>query len=112
MVTELGELCSDVGKPEITNINVCKEATVWLGNEVEDGFVDLSNTPDPTSPRGCYRHYDLPGEGPRGNWPWVVWNPVENGSRDDESRAICLKNGKCILVHIFSIKVRFRIEDK
>ena len=96
MSTERQELCSDIGKPEITNINDCKEANFWLGENLDKigqgEFVDLTNDPDPTVPRGCFRIVE-------GEEMMMLWNPVDEGSTHESTHAICLKYGKYILVH-------------
>ena len=89
MTTRLGQICSDIEKPEITDMNVCKEAQQWL--QVPE-FVDQSNNPDPELPSGCiYWGFENPER--------VIWNPVERGTPHEEMNAICLNSGKYILVY-------------
>ena len=90
MTTDQGEVCGDIGKSQITNKNDCKEAKVGLGDEFE--FFDITNNPNPKTPRGCYLLRSFKGKE-------VVWNPVEKGQRNDDARAICLRHGKYILAH-------------
>ena len=87
----MGQMCSDIERPEITDINVCKEAQEWLHIS---NFVDQSSYPDPEFPSGCC-HWDhlVPSRAA------VVWNPVERGTPHEEIKSICLDSGKYILVY-------------
>ena len=92
MTTQIGQMCSDMEKPEITDINVCKEAQKWL-NVFE--FIDKSNHPSPLLPSGCIYWGSYPER--------VIWNPVERGTPHEQMKAICLSSGKFILVcHLLS----------
>ena len=85
-------MCSDIKEPEITDINVCKEAQKWL-NVFE--FIDKSNHPSPLLPSGCIYWGSNPER--------VIWNPVERGTPHEQMIAICLNSGKYILVcHLLS----------
>ena len=95
MTTDQGEVCGDIGKSQITNKNDCKEAKVGLGDEYE--FFDITNNPNPKTPRGCYLLFNATTAGIN---PYsVVWNPVEKGQPHDDTHAICLNHGKYILAH-------------
>ena len=93
MTTPLGQTCSDIGQPEITDINVCKEAQQWM--QVLE-FVDQSNNPDPEMPRRCFHDWGFQ------NPERVVWNPGVRGTPHEEMKAICLNSGKYILFIILS----------
>ena len=96
MTTRLGQVCSDIEKPEITDRNVCKEAQQWL--QVLE-FADQSNNPDPEMPRRCsYWGFQNPER--------VVWNPGVSGTPHEEMNAICLNSGKYILVYHLLSKIR------
>ena len=95
MITELGQICSDIGQPEIIDINDCKEAHALLG---VPQFIDKSYEPDPKVPRGCY--WDCLGDCEGHGDLAVVWNPVEKGQPDSLINAICLNSGKYILVFL------------
>ena len=84
MATALGQVCSDTGKPEITNIDDCLEAREWIDTSQ---FLNQTSNPDPTSPTGCFVAVvsDLLS---------VVWNPVAQGQPDSNISAICLTSGK------------------
>ena len=85
-------MCSDIKEPEITDINVCKEAQKWL-NVYE--FIDKSDHPSPLLPSGCIYWGSNPER--------VIWNPVERGTPHEQMIAICLNSGKYILVcHLLS----------
>ena len=89
MTTQIGQMCSDIEEPEITDRNVCKEAQQWL--KVLE-FADQSNNPDPEMPRRC-SYWGFP------NPERVVWNPGVRGTPHEEMNAICLKYGRYILVY-------------
>ena len=88
MTTQIDQMCSDIKEPEITDINVCKEAQKWL-NVFE--FIDKSNHPSPLLPSGCIYWGSNPER--------VIWNPVERGTPHEQMIAICLNSGKYILVY-------------
>ena len=88
-MTRLGGICSDKGNPEITHINDCKEAKVWIDANL---FIDHTSSPDPKFPRGCYRACYM------GNCA-VGWNPLQAINLEyPEISTICLNSGKFILV--------------
>ena len=80
-------MCSDIEEPEITDINVCKEAQKWL-NVYE--FIDKSDHPSPILPSGCI-YWENPKR--------VIWNPVQRGTPHEAMSAICLNSSKYILVY-------------
>ena len=93
MITELGQICSDIEKPEITDIKDCKEAQKWLAAS------HFMETLDPRFPRGCYAECLVGCVETT-----VVWNPIGEGQPDPDINAICLNSGKHILVYHFLSK--------
>ena len=87
MTTQIGQMCSDIEEPEITDKNVCKEAQKWL-NVYE--FIDKSDHPSPLLPSGCI-YWENPKR--------VIWNPVQRGTPHEAMSAICLNSSKYILVY-------------
>ena len=88
VTTPIGQMCSDIEEPEITDKNVCKEAQKWL--QVYE-FIDKSSHPSPLLPSGCIYWGSNPER--------VIWNPIETGTPHEAMNAICLNSGKYILVY-------------
>ena len=78
-ITELGGLCSDIGKKIIDNLGECEDAAGQLG-----GYA--TETKKSWYPKGCSMFAD-----------YFYWNRHKTGGRDKEHRAICTKRGNCML---------------
>ena len=108
MTTELGQICSDIGKAGIIDINVCKEAQKWLQNGTQWlHFIDESTpNPPPNITMGClgicndYNDYEQYNDCRIVTWTWVESIAPHHAHTIME---ICLNSGEYILVYYFSL---------
>ena len=75
-LTGSGEICPDIGKMTIGNLESCREAATFY----EKPFDRESDWSD--HPKGCCLNYDK-----------VYWNTHETGERNDVTKEICVGTG-------------------
>ena len=97
MTTELGQICSDIGKADITDVNDCKQAEYWL--DALDFSDHSTPNPGPNITMGCIA--SCSGDGTDCSDIDVSWTPLKSISPDyaHAIMGICLNSGKYILVH-------------
>ena len=79
-ITNLGQVCSEIGRIPVKVGIGCKEAATELGKSFH-GESDLGS-----SPNGCILQNNK-----------VYWNVADAGSREHISKVICIKNETCSL---------------
>ena len=80
-ITELGAICSDIGKGILRNVKECSMAAIeFYGSDWILYESVVSNRP-----KGCWSNHN-----------GVFWNTHETGDRYDKGQAICTDYGKYI----------------
>ena len=84
VIGEKGELCSDIGYPNIGSAKECSKVVNMLPFKASFDAPDLHQCPGCSpSPPGCYLIEVL------SSTSLVVWNPAKTGERDDMAKPVC-----------------------